>query len=88
MQFNTSGFFHQSEITLNGRTYRSSYNHNYYYNQLQNRLVLEEYVMDEWVQYWEVDLITGEQESLGSTVDNESMFNTDEFGVYTLGEFT
>ena len=67
-------FHHVNEIVLNGITYNSVYNYNYYYDDTNNVLILEECNDDMFFMY---SIINGDGQSdhLGNYFGNFSIFD-------------
>lgn len=65
-----------NEIVLNGITYESSYNYNYYFDDSTNTLILEESNDDMFFSYSMVDE-NGELEHLGNIFGDLGIFDED-----------
>lgn len=60
-------------IELYGKTFQSNYNYNYYYNSVDDYLILEIAHDDEWVEYYHIT--ESDKEYLGGVYDIGGIFS-------------
>lgn len=72
---NTSNYQHVTEIDFFGQQYKSTYNHNYYYSDLDCELILEICNDDDCYQYYRIEDGHDTKEYLGLTYGVYGIFD-------------
>ena len=72
---NTANYRHVTEIDFFGHIYKSTYNHNYYYSDLDCELILESCNDDDCYQYYRIEDGHETEEYLGLTYGVYGIFD-------------